>query len=91
MSLMRIYELSKQLKISNKELLEHLPELGIVAKNHASSIGPDDVKIVIKFFKPETFERKEEAPILEKIKPEIISAPKIVLAPNAKAPTTLPV
>ncbi|MEK8022347.1 MAG: translation initiation factor IF-2 [Candidatus Hydrogenedentota bacterium] len=73
---MRIYELSKQLNVSNKEVLDKLPELGIVVKSHASSLSPDEVKAVIKLFKPDAFEMKkvEPAPVAPAPAPQPVAS-----------------
>jgi translation initiation factor IF-2 len=50
MSKIRVYELAKQLKISNKDLLEALSNLDISVKNHMSSLTEEEVDKVIKSF-----------------------------------------
>ena len=42
MSKYRLYDIAKELNITNKELLDRLPELGIEAKSHSSSVGESD-------------------------------------------------
>jgi translation initiation factor IF-2 len=79
---MRIYELSKQLGVANKDVLNKLPELGIVVKSHASSLSPDEVKAVIRLFKPDAFDMKRE----EAAKPAAPAAPAKPAAPAAAAP-----
>ncbi len=58
---MRIYELSKQLGVSNKDILDLLPSLGVVVKNHASSLTPDDVQKVVRVLKPEMIQAAKAA------------------------------
>lgn len=43
---MKVYELAKELKIGNKELLKVLSDLDIVATSHMSSITDEQVEIV---------------------------------------------
>ena len=43
---MKVYELAKELKIENKELLKVLSDLDIVATSHMSSITDEQVEIV---------------------------------------------
>ncbi|RMH59103.1 MAG: translation initiation factor IF-2 [Candidatus Hydrogenedentota bacterium] len=79
---MRIYELARELKVTNKEILEKLPELGIVAKSHASSLSPEDARRVIEVFRPEILEvaRSEVAA-------EIPKRPKAKEGPRPKKTT----
>ena len=49
---MRIYELSKQLGIPAKELLDHLKLKGIVAKSHMSAIDEATIALLLKKFQP---------------------------------------
>ncbi|MBS4024842.1 MAG: translation initiation factor IF-2 [Clostridia bacterium] len=46
MNKIRVYELAKELEISNKSLLEKLQNLDINAKNHMSSLNEQEVKII---------------------------------------------
>jgi translation initiation factor IF-2 len=46
MTKIRVYELAKELGISNKSLLEKLQGLDINAKNHMSSLNEQEVKII---------------------------------------------
>ncbi len=78
---MRIYELSKQLDVGNKDILDVLPELGIVAKSHASSLSPEEVKLVMKRFRPDAFAMKKPEP------PRAATAPE----PAAVEPKAEPV
>jgi translation initiation factor IF-2 len=47
MGKLRIYELAKQLKITSKELIELLTEMGIKVKNHMSTLDNATVKRVL--------------------------------------------
>ena len=46
MAKVRVYELAKELDVSNKELLAQLDALGIEAKSHSSSISEEDAEKV---------------------------------------------
>ena len=80
---MRIYELARQLEVKNKEILDKLPELGIVAKSHASSLTPEQSRKVVGVFKPELLEKtvadmptlkQNKAPKVAKVAPETPAA-----------------
>ena len=47
MGKLRIYELAKQLKITSKELLELLTEMGIDAKSHMSTLDHSTIKQIL--------------------------------------------
>jgi len=74
LSKIRIYQLSRDLGISNKELLKELRKLGIKDKTHSSSIDEETVELVMdSLTSEEKAERKEEKQ-LQKVKiPPIIS------------------
>jgi translation initiation factor IF-2 len=42
----RVYELAKRLKISTKELMDELEELGIPIKSHMSVLDDETVNII---------------------------------------------
>ena len=46
----RIYELAKQLNLTNKELMEKLKEFGIEINSHMSAINDDDVEIILEYY-----------------------------------------
>ncbi|MEA4973366.1 MAG: translation initiation factor IF-2 [Candidatus Metalachnospira sp.] len=55
----RVYEVAKQLNISNKELIDKLKELGIEVNNHMSSIDDENVDTVTGLYnKPKNEEVK---------------------------------
>lgn len=58
----RVYELAKQLNISNKDLIEKLNELGIEVNNHMSTVDEENAELV----KELLGEEKNEAPKAEK-------------------------
>ena len=51
MQKIRIYELAKELGVTNKSILSELSKLGIEGKTHSSSIEPELAKKRIFFFK----------------------------------------
>ncbi|QRN86312.1 translation initiation factor IF-2 [Clostridia bacterium] len=55
----RLYELAKELKTTNQEMLWVVNKLGIEAKNHMSTLAPDDEKKVRAFI-AEAFKRLEQ-------------------------------
>ena len=48
---MRVYELAKQLEVSNKDVLEKLSSLGVTVKSHSSSLEDSDVKRLTEQYK----------------------------------------
>ena len=45
---MRVFELSKEIGVSSKELVDVLMEMGIEVKSHMSTLTEDDVQAVLK-------------------------------------------
>ncbi|HCJ78945.1 MAG TPA: hypothetical protein DHV84_02875, partial [Desulfotomaculum sp.] len=39
----RVYELAKELKIENKELMHKLTSMGIAVKSHMSTVDEEDI------------------------------------------------
>ena len=65
----RVYELARELNMTNKELLDKLGELGIEVKNHMSSLEDDETGRI----KDSLFGRKEKADIEDtRVRPNII-------------------
>ena len=67
----RINELAKELKISNKDLLEKLAKISIVGKTHSSTLTADQVKKIKDFIangEKETKPSKPKAFIVKKSK-----------------------
>ena len=58
----RVYELAKQLNISNKDLIEKLNELGIEVNNHMSTVDEENAELVKELLGGE----KNKAPKAEK-------------------------
>ena len=46
MAKMRVYELAKELKIDNKELVRQLIDLGLDVRNHMSTLTPEEADMV---------------------------------------------
>ena len=62
MAKIRVYELAKDLNMSNKALLEKMKDLNIEAKSHMSSLEDDDVKhIKDSLFKKDGSDQKDNA------------------------------
>jgi translation initiation factor IF-2 len=74
---MRIYELSKKINVSNKEILAKLKELGIEAKSHMSNVDGETVKKLSDIF-AKAEQPKEKAKTAPKVKEKKAkpSAPK---------------
>ncbi len=75
----RIYELSKRLGISNKEVLNELKKMGVEGKTHSSSIDDDLVKKIENIFK-----RSEEKPAKKPISDKKVQEEK--KQPSKKPP-----
>lgn len=90
MSNIRLYEIAKELKKTNKELIEASAQLGIEVKSHLSSISPQDEKKLRNFFIPSDVKKKET--VIEKppervaLKPAEKTAPKPAEIPKIKTP-----
>jgi translation initiation factor IF-2 len=63
----RIYELSKKISVSNKEIIAELSELGITAKSHMSNVDEDTVKKLTDIFAKKGEPGAEEKPALPRI------------------------
>ncbi|NOX19743.1 MAG: hypothetical protein GXO99_00555, partial [Nitrospirae bacterium] len=50
MSKMRIYELSREIKVSNKDILKELEKMGITGKTHSSNIDGDTADRIREIF-----------------------------------------
>ncbi|GMQ64562.1 translation initiation factor IF-2 [Vallitalea maricola] len=60
MSKVRVYEIAKQLGLSNKELLNTLKEFDIEVKNHMSSLTDEEASIVTEYYAPSNDENNEK-------------------------------
>ncbi len=86
MSKMRIYELSKEINVSNKDILKELEKMGITGKTHSSNIDGDTADILREIFakpsKEEKPKKAEKPPEKEKKKKEL---PRIPEKPDEEA------
>ncbi len=78
MSKIRVYELAKMLGKSNKELLDHLADLGVDVKTHMSSIDNETARLleeVLAEDKPDTVQKpeKEERKVIKSATFEVSS------------------
>ena len=68
MANIRVYELARDLNLTNKILLEKLGEMDIAVKSHMSSLDEDTIARV----KSQLFGKKEETIVETRIKPTVI-------------------
>jgi translation initiation factor IF-2 len=80
MSKVRVYEIAKQLGISNKELLSTLKEFDIEVKNHMSSLTDEEVGIITEYFTPEKNNETENA--LEETEEISMEDAEIIMIPE---------
>ncbi len=75
---MRIYELSKKIDISNKEIIARLADLGKQVKSHMSNIDEDTAKKLIDFFKEKGRIKTDKKPVTPRGKEKALmpAAPK---------------
>ncbi len=71
----RIYELSKDLNLDNKDVLDAARKLAIAAKSHSSSISSLDANQIKEFLKKSKNEKTTSKPI-KKLDKEILSVKK---------------
>ncbi len=72
----RVYELAKRLKMTSKELLEELDDLGVEAKNHMSTLDSSTVDMLMEIYSSEE-EEEEIKEVKTKKVPSKKSKPKI--------------
>jgi len=60
MAKLRVYELAKELKLDNKDLVRQLIDLGLDVRNHMSVISPEEAQVVRDRLKEERSEVVEE-------------------------------
>ena len=86
---MRVYELSKEINVSNKELVEYLSKSNSDIKTHSSSVSDAEAESARKYFAKgrNTSETKEQAPKTETPKTETpkTEPPKTETAAGADA------
>jgi translation initiation factor IF-2 len=81
---LRVYELAKQLGVSSKKLISILEDLGIIVKNHMSTIEDDTAQLIVDIINEENGKGKSKANKTEGVsgtekpnkKDEEIPAPK---------------
>jgi translation initiation factor IF-2 len=66
MTKVKVFQLAKELNISSKELIYHLEELGIMVKNHASTLIEDEINQVKEVFSKMKKETKPKKVIVRK-------------------------
>jgi translation initiation factor IF-2 len=64
----RVYEMAKDVGLSNKDLVDKIRALGIEVKNHMSALDPDDVARVRRALDKE----RQEHTVVERIQPTVI-------------------
>ncbi|MDL1965514.1 MAG: translation initiation factor IF-2 [Candidatus Desulfofervidus auxilii] len=69
MAKVKVYQLAKELKISSKELLYRLEDLGIMVKNHMSTLTTDEVVKIREAFTKTPPEAKPKKVIIRKKTP----------------------
>ena len=86
---MRVYELSKEINVPNKELVEYLSKSNSDIKTHSSSVSDAEAESARKYFAKgrNTSETKEQAPKTETPKTETpkTETPKTETAAGADA------
>ncbi|MCG6909669.1 MAG: translation initiation factor IF-2 [Deltaproteobacteria bacterium] len=85
MGKIRIYELARDLNMTNKQLLEKLEELGIPAKSHMSSFEESEVEGI----KAKIHGKKQPELVEKRIRPSVIrrrKVKKVVEEPSAAEP-----
>ncbi|MFH1059949.1 MAG: translation initiation factor IF-2 N-terminal domain-containing protein, partial [Pseudomonadota bacterium] len=60
MAKLRVYELAKELKVDNKELVRQLIDMGMDVRNHMSVISPEEAQVIRERLKEERSEVVEE-------------------------------
>jgi translation initiation factor IF-2 len=81
MAKIRIYELARELNMTNKQLLEKLEELGIPVKSHMSSVEEPEIDSI----KAKIHGKKQPELVEKRIRPSVIRRRKIK-APAKPAP-----
>ncbi|MGN9160209.1 translation initiation factor IF-2 [Clostridium sulfidigenes] len=72
MSKIRIYELAKELEVTNKELISVLmEEFGVEAKNHMSVIDEEDADLIKELYEEQKKEAAEKKEIIEEYESKI--------------------
>lgn len=94
---MRVYELSKEINVSNKELVEFLSKSNGDIKTHSSSVSDAEAEMARKhFLKPEDKRETEKSPVpqnrkndsgkMQQTKNEPVKGASVATAPKGDAP-----
>lgn len=75
MSKVRVYEIAKQLNISNKELIDIINDLGLNVKNHMSALEEEDQKLIMDLFNEKNKPDNQEQTAQEEQEVKIIKIP----------------
>ncbi|MBI5522986.1 MAG: translation initiation factor IF-2 [Desulfarculus sp.] len=67
MAKLRVYELAKELKVDNKDLLRQLIELGLDVRNHMSVISPEEAQVVRERLRAERSDVVEEKRVTTRV------------------------
>jgi translation initiation factor IF-2 len=83
----RVYEVAKDVGLSNKDLVDKIRALGIEVKNHMSALEAEDVARVKRALEKE----RQENTVVERIQPTVIrrrnkNAPEAAAVPRAATP-----
>lgn len=73
MSKTRVYELAKELKISSKELIDILSDLGVDVKNHMSTVDEKDGKTVKELMKEQQDAEIDQTNLIDDVEDEEVS------------------
>jgi len=87
MAKIRVYELAKQLNMTNKALLEKLAEMKIAVKSHMSVLDEEEVSGI----REAVFHAKKEEVVEKRIKSTIIRRRKKVIVKEPEVPDVTPV
>jgi len=82
---LRVYELAKQLQMSNRELIKKLNEYGVEVKSHMSSIDDETLELVMEELDSEPQPEPEPTPEITKIE-EGITISGLATLLNVKKP-----
>ena len=92
---MKVYEIAKSLNRPSKDLIKALNENGFEVKSHNSNIEDDAIAFILKNFKPQSEEKKEEKQVVvaetEKAveaKPEKVSSDDVSVKEEVKKEET---
>lgn len=72
MGKVRVHQLAKQFQLKNKEFLDQLEQMGIIVKNHMSTLADDEVERIKRVFAEKWSKQKREKIVVRRraVKPE---------------------